>query len=70
METKFASLSGKILCKVGHAPRLPKGINTTHWAPKRVYVDPLPPQDREEGDWIDKGALIGLHLLRRFIHHV
>jgi hypothetical protein len=36
METKFPSLPRKISCKgkVEHAPRLPKGINTTPWAPK------------------------------------
>jgi hypothetical protein len=36
----------------------------------KKFVLPSPPQDREQGDWIDKGELVCLHLLQRFVHHV
>jgi hypothetical protein len=37
----------------------------------KKFVLHSPPQDREqEGDWIDKRELVGLHLLWRFLHHV
>jgi hypothetical protein len=49
METKFASLSRRssatVQGKVGHAPRLPKGINITSWAPNRGFIHHSPPQD-------------------------
>jgi hypothetical protein len=51
--------------KVGHAPRLPNGINTMAWAPKRVSIHHSPPEDREEGDWIDEGTLIGFYLIQK-----
>jgi hypothetical protein len=64
IESKFASISRKISCKEGRVrPKASKGINTTPWVPKRGFIHHLLPQDREEGDWIDKGALISLHLL-------